>query len=76
MASQGISTPMGGTVIEPIPQRIPFVSIDRYATRMGISGERFDFFLRWISALDREFLRFSAEQSRSRWEKMQARSAG
>jgi len=71
MFTQGFGTPMGATVIEPIPGRIPFMSIDRYADRFGISGEAFDELLFFIGVLDREYLDIMAERSAQRYRAMQ-----
>lgn len=68
---QGFGTPMGATVIEPVPRRIPFSSVDQYARRYGISGEWFDFLVAGIRELDHEYLSFLAEESRERWRQMQ-----
>jgi hypothetical protein len=68
MFTQGFGTPMGATIIEPIPGRIPFQAIDCYARRFDIAGEAFDLLFMLVGELDREYLDFAAERSRARWE--------
>ena len=73
MYSQGFGAPMGATIIEPIPGRIPFSAVDGYAHRFGIYGSAFDHLLYLVGELDQEYLAISAERSRDRWEKMRAK---
>lgn len=70
-AVQGFGTPMGATVIEPIPGRIRFADIDVYARRLKIRGEVFFRLLHLVVELDHEYLQFAAERSRQRWAQMQ-----
>lgn len=62
----GVGVPMGGTIIEPRPGRIPFSAIDGYARRYGIEGSTFDVLVSVIDACDAEFLAVDAERARER----------
>lgn len=70
MVTQGFGSPMGATIIESMPGRIPFSAIDCYARRFGIAGEAFDRLLLLVSEIDREYLNAAAERTRERWEKL------
>jgi hypothetical protein len=70
MSAHGFGAPMGATIIESLPGPIPFSAVDRYASRFEIEGEAFDRLLFFVSELDREYLSYATEQSKSRWEKM------
>jgi hypothetical protein len=45
------------------PGPIPFEAIDRYAARFGIDEETFDDLLRFVRALDDEYLDWAAESA-------------
>jgi len=62
---------MGATIIEPIPRRIPYVSISRYARDFEIAGEGFETFILLIRAIDDEYITIMAERSQQRWRAMQ-----
>lgn len=62
----GFAAPMGATVIEPRPGRIPFRSIDAYARRYGVIGSEFDRWLALIEAVDKEYLAIETEKAEER----------
>jgi hypothetical protein len=62
MMVTGYGIPMGGTVIQPRPGRIPFAAVDRYAKRFGVRGEAFDMFLSLVDAIDREYIAWETER--------------
>ncbi len=45
------------------PRRIPFSSIDAYARRYGITGERFDFLLRLLHQMEDAFMEHFLKRS-------------
>lgn len=52
----------GGFASVPLPGRIPYQSIDRYAGRHGIDGEHFALLLHGLAAMDDEFLAVQGEK--------------
>lgn len=68
---QGFGTPMGATVIESLPGRIPYMAIASYARDLRITGEEFDRFLRLIRALDGEYLEIVGDAFRERLQRIQ-----
>lgn len=67
VTSKIIEAGMGGIgTVDARPCRIPFSSIDLYASRYEIEGEAFDLFIALIEVLDREFLAVEAEKARER----------
>jgi hypothetical protein len=69
--AQGFGTPMGATVIESLPSRIPYGVIALYAQDLAIEGEEFDRFMRLLRALDEEYLAIVNEAFHERLQRIQ-----
>lgn len=51
-----------GPLTIQLPGRIPFLTVDAYATRRAIEGESFDLLQIGIQAMDDEYQAVTAEQ--------------
>lgn len=60
----GMGMPMGGTVIQSRPRRIPWTAVDRWCERYGYGQDQSDLFDECLMAMDAVYIRWFADRQK------------